>query len=278
MSRGHVRLSPTAYFTAGAWASEGFPNADLFDTTLGRALYGSSHWLLERLGARAPSLPWHEQFLLIRHYAFETRLLAMEPTYVLEVGAGLSPRGITFARAWPQATYVEVDLPHMVRRKRRLLKNRGAPSNYLLAEGDITDPRLLDGLPALPARDDTVAILTEGVLDYLPMADKRRAMSTFVGLLRTVSDGCHLFDSYTQERLSKYPVSAGAILWFMSAVNGSPFRDQLFANAQHAEAFSVEAGYTEARALDVERLNTRRYHPPMGHCHFELFEARVRSG
>jgi O-methyltransferase involved in polyketide biosynthesis len=275
MSRAHVRLSPSAHFTAQAWVREGFPNAELFDTLAGRVLFGSSHWVLSVLGRRAPSLPWHEQFLFIRHHALEARLEALAPTYVLEAGAGLSPRGLTFARRFPHLTYVEVDLPHMVRRKRRCLKGRGAPSNYHLVEGDLTDPRLLDGLPALPKPSDSVVIVTEGVLDYLSMRDKRCAMATFVSLLSSVHRGSHLFDAYTLDRLAKYPLSSAAVLGFASAVGGTRFKSRLFRDVRELEELARSAGYTEFTRLDVERLNSSRYHPPMSHCHFELIEAGV---
>jgi O-methyltransferase involved in polyketide biosynthesis len=273
----HVRLSPTAFFTAQAWAHEGFENAELFATLPGRLAFGSVHWLLHRLGRRMPSLPWHEEFLLIRHYAIDTRVSEVMPSFLLEGGAGLSPRGLTYARANPEATVVEVDLPHMVRRKRRYLEGRGAPSNYHLVEGDLTDPHLLDGLPRVPGPADRTLVVTEGVLDYLSMDRKARVLSTLSRLLCDVESGCHLFDVYTRQRLSMYPVSTGAVIGLMSVVSGRRFSDQLFSDAASAEAFARDAGYTEVRRLSVADLNTSPYRPPMTHCHFELLEGRSHA-
>jgi hypothetical protein len=154
MPRGNRRVAPTAYFTAQAWIAAGFPNAELFDTPEGRLLFGSARRLIGHLGRIAPSLPWHLEFLYLRHRAFEARLRELEPTFVLEVGAGLSSRGLTLARQWPDTIYVEVDLEGVVLEKNRRLTTTPLPENYSLAACDLLDPMFVRTLPSTPNRGD----------------------------------------------------------------------------------------------------------------------------
>jgi O-methyltransferase involved in polyketide biosynthesis len=275
MARGSRRIAPTAHFTAQAWVHEGFSHADLFDTATGRVLFRTSRWALERLGPRAPSLPWHIQFLLIRHYAVEARLDALAPSYVLEIGAGLSPRGLAVANRRPDVTYVELDLPGLVRQKRRRLERVSLPPNYHLAEGDLLDPDLARQLPVRRRPSDTVVVITEGVLDYLTQTDRARAFSTIARFLRDTGGGHHLFESYTRERLRKYPVSAAAMLRLLRTLVGVNFEEHLFSSGREAACFSEAAGYDRVTLLDLETLNTSPYRPPMDYCHFDLLEGYV---
>src|SRR5205807_8353145 len=68
-----------------------------------------------------------ESYLLTRHRAIDVLLeQAIEQhgiTQVVEVAAGLSPRGWRFMQRYGnQLTYVEADLPEMAERKRRALE------------------------------------------------------------------------------------------------------------------------------------------------------------
>ena len=78
--------------------------------------------------------PTLESYLLARHRAIDCLLeQAIERhgvTQVIEVAAGLSPRGWRFSRRYGSGlTYVEADLPDMAERKRRALERIGAPDH-----------------------------------------------------------------------------------------------------------------------------------------------------
>lgn len=268
-------VSPAAHFTAQAWVREGFPNSKHFDTFAGRTLFGPVHSLLERLGPKAPSLPWHEQFLLIRHYAYEERIRRLGPDFVLEIGAGLSPRGLTLASDNPQLSYVEVDLPKVIETKKRLLKGVALPSNYHLLAGDLLTSRLAESLTLPPRPAHNVLIVTEGVIDYLAPKEKAEAWSNISDFLRSRGGGRYLFEVYTRTRLAKYPLSSGAALVILSLATGRRFDKRLFRDSQEAVRAIKRCGFSTVEVLDVGALNTSPYQPPMDFCHFELIEARV---
>ena len=117
-------ISPTAHYTGYVWARNGLSTPEL-TTTEGRILFESLQPLMVVSGTLGrPSL---EAYLLARHVAIDALLeRAIERdrvTQVLEVAAGLSPRGWRFAQRYgDRVTYVEADLPAMASRKREALE------------------------------------------------------------------------------------------------------------------------------------------------------------
>ena len=55
---------------------------------------------------------------------------------VLEVAAGMSPRGWRFTERHPDLVYVEADLPDMAARKRAALERIGRPATHRVVELD----------------------------------------------------------------------------------------------------------------------------------------------
>jgi len=124
---------------------------------------------------RAPSL---DTVLLQRHLAIDRVLSeAIESGrvgQVVEIAAGLSPRGIRLARDYEAdgLVYVEGDLPGMAARKRRLIAAAGAPEGLHVVSLDALEeegPSSL-GSAAGGLLDPEVgtAVVTEGLLSYLP--------------------------------------------------------------------------------------------------------------
>ena len=116
-------MSPTAHYTGYVWFRNGLSDPALA-TRQGRFLFESLQGAA--LVSRALGGPTLEGYLLARHVAIDTLLTAAIErdgiTQVLEVAAGLSPRGLRFHRRYgDRLTYVEADLPDMAARKERAL-------------------------------------------------------------------------------------------------------------------------------------------------------------
>ena len=125
--------------------------------------------------AHAVGLPTLEGMLLARHRLIDLRLQqaidAGEISQIIEVAAGLSPRGWRFrTRCGDQLTYVEADLPGMVDRKRRILAELGGETaHHHTAEIDALADTGATSIDALCARLDPTrgtAIITEGLINY----------------------------------------------------------------------------------------------------------------
>lgn len=193
----NVRISPTAHYTGEVWRRNGLAPGDL-GTTRGRLLYAG---LLAPMSTyRAAGGPTMEQVLLRRHLALDAVLAraieAGEVGGVLEVAAGLSPRGLRVLGRYAHLPlrYVEADLPGMAARKRRLLQRRGlerpdltvVPCDAFASTGPLS---LNEVARAHLDPAAGVAVVTEGLLNYFPRAATEDLWARIAGLLRRHNRG-----------------------------------------------------------------------------------------
>lgn len=194
------RISPTAHYTGYTWFHNGLSHAALA-TAQGRVMYHGLrpfNVVSRRLGA-----PTLEGFLLARHRSIDTQLEAAiesgEISQVVEIAAGLSPRGWNFARRFgDRIAYVETDLPDMATHKRRLLEGAGLATaghrivglDALADAGPGSLAQLADGLD----RSQGLAIVTEGLLNYFPTDAVVGMWRRFATTLRRFPRGLYLSD------------------------------------------------------------------------------------
>jgi O-methyltransferase involved in polyketide biosynthesis len=214
-------LSVTALYTAGTWAWAGLPGAELFAHDGTRNVFAVTNAALGLRNAlrRSPSSLRHT--LVQRHVMIDRLVEDAATAHVLELAAGLSRRG-AHVSADPAITYTEVDLPHVIARKRALLE--GSPAgravlarrNLRLVEGDLAAIDLA-ALGAAPA-DAPLTIVAEGLLMYLD-ADAQR------GLFRRVraalpAGGLFVFDLVPMGE-QPAPGASGKLLgWLMRRSTG----------------------------------------------------------
>lgn len=276
MARGNPRIAPTAHFTAQAWVRDHFPNAEYFDTATGRVLYSGTRLAFAVAGPLAPPpLRYHHQYLYIRHRVFEERLRELAPDYVLEIGAGLSPRGLTFSQNDAELTYVEVDLPHMVAAKRERLARVALPSNYHLTSVDLLADDFPARVPVQPKPGDRIVVITEGVVDYLDMEEKQVAFRNIARFLGEHGGGHYLLELHPRELYAEWARGARFFLSLLGLLVGRSFRDRLFERLSDGVSMMRECGFDDAYALDSSALNKSRHQPPMNVCPWLLVEAKA---
>lgn len=194
MGRDHPEtISPTAHYTGYVWFAHG-QSHEAFATRTGRLMYQALRG--PNAAARAVGLATLEGMLLARHQLIDLRLTqaieAGEVSQVIEIAAGLSPRGWRFTQRFPELTYLEADLPAMVEHKRALLEQVGA--RHQVVELDALAPTALDDLCATldPARG--TAIITEGLVNYFDRATVTAMWSRFARALARFPHGLYLSD------------------------------------------------------------------------------------
>lgn len=273
--QGNWRIAPTAYFTAQAWVQEGYDCAGYFDTMEGRLLFNSAKLLMPFAGLLGPGVRHHLDYLRIRHAVYEERLRQLDPEIVVEIGAGLSPRGLSFSRKNPGMTYVEGDLSHMVAAKRRALRKVNPPPNYHIGTLDLLGSGFVSGIPVPIVSGSRVVAVTEGVTDYLNMAEKRQAWSNIAGMLRQSGEGHYLFEVYARELFTAYAGTARVVTALLGTFVGADFDGRLFDTIEDARAMVKSCGFASVDVLELEALNRTSHHPPMENCPFRLLEART---
>ena len=191
-------ITPTALYTGHVWARNGLSSAEL-ETWRGRLMFESLQPVMwARRLLRQGTL---EEYLLARHRAID-RLLerAIEErgiTQVIEIAAGLSPRGWRFAQRYgARIVYVETDLPEMASSKRRALARMGSLSDgHRVAALDAladSGPLSLGTVAADLDPDRGLAIVAEGLVGYLPREGTEAMWRRFAETLQDFSAASHI--------------------------------------------------------------------------------------
>jgi O-methyltransferase involved in polyketide biosynthesis len=118
---------------------------------------------------------------------------------VVEVAAGLSPRGWRFAQRYGgRLTYIEADLPGMAGRKRRALERIGSLGvHHQVRELDAlreSGPESLSAVAGELDPDRGLAILTEGLLGYLDTDQVLGVWARFASVLEGFAPGRYISD------------------------------------------------------------------------------------
>lgn len=195
-----ARISPTALYTGQVWQSTGRSIPELKSipaSTLHLAL-APSMFISKSLGG-----PTMEDFLLARHDLIDHHLTEMiesgKITQVIEIAAGLSPRGSRFVEQYgDKITYIEADLPGMVAQKKKLLATRlrACPNHHVKAIDAFLEHGVhsLDGLAMQLDSKKGLVVITEGLLNYF---DREAVLGLWARISRTLDQfkqGAYLSD------------------------------------------------------------------------------------
>ncbi len=260
MSASDARISPTAHYTGYVWYRAGLSDAAL--TTRGGAfLYGLLAPLNSAAGVvGAGSL---ERMLLARHTAIDQMLTAAieagEVGQVLEIAAGLSPRGRTFSSRYRDRDllYVEGDLPGMADRKTEML--RRAPElpgeHRVVALDALSEDDLRAVCDRHFDRSRGTAIITEGLLPYIDTPSVVAMWRRFAEVLSGFPQGLYLSDLHV---LDDYSRVKGARLFTraLSVFTRGAIHEH-FDDASRVEQTLRELGFASASVKDASALADR---------------------
>jgi O-methyltransferase involved in polyketide biosynthesis len=193
-------ISPTAHYTGYVWSRNGLSHPE-FETLEGRLLFETLRpaMTVNALLGRGTL----EAYLLARHRAIDALLTAAIEEHgirqVIEVAAGLSPRGWRFKQRYgAELTYIEADLAGMAERKRRVLERVGSlGEHHRVCELDALSESGPGSLPAVAGELDPergLVIITEGLLGYLSTSAVLEIWARSAGVLDGFSAGRYISD------------------------------------------------------------------------------------
>lgn len=274
------RISPTAHYTAYAWYRNGMSVPELA-TRKGRVLF---HSLLpaNRLLALAGKSDL-ESMLLARHRVIDHLLTeaikAGEIGEIVEIAAGLSPRGLRMRRRFPNISYVEADLPGMIETKRALIGHKLdyghslVPINALAESGPDSLQHLATQLD--PTRG--VAVITEGLLPYFDGPTGAQIWQRIGDFMRCFPTGLYLSDYYLERdtmRVLGAKQASALISWFVNGKTHLPLWDDADLKTALADAgfedTRIHVAGDFARELQIER--------PVRSAFVRVIEARTTRG
>lgn len=184
------RVSLTALYTAQHWIKGGYPFAKYFDTLRGRLVYWLSA-LVSRLPFVGQGIRYYNQQLWLRHQVVERFIETYKPDVLIDLGCGLSPRGIARAKATPGLKVLEGDLAFIVSIKKALLEPCLPQENYQLQTVDLLKDSL-ESLTAGLSPSDRVLVITEGVIDYFTFEQKRAVWTRLNELVAFFEEAAYL--------------------------------------------------------------------------------------
>jgi len=195
------------------------------------------------------------------------------PALAIEIGTGLSTRDIAHAQRHPDMRWVDYDLPHMVRARRRMLAGHELPRNYTLATGDL----LARGLGPTPTAggDGPVIAMTEGVTDYLDRREKQRAWQHIAAQLTRLGGGRYLLEVHPRDRVAHFGPAAAILLDALRRISARDLLGQLCASAGEAIDLLINSGFAHARVLPEAELSDADRAPPPKYRPFSLIEAKT---
>lgn len=255
------RISPTAYATGHMWYRLGMSHPVL-STAQGKRLdaaFGLVTGALKRIGGAS-----FDALMIARHKGIDARLARAidegRVGQVIEVAAGLSPRGINFAKRYGnRILYLETDLPAMAATKRRLLDQAGLLNeHHRVVELDALADRGPRSLAQIAKTLDPklgTAIISEGLMSYLDTDTAQDVWRRFARTLKKFPHGLYLADSYT----SRDNRGSGAKLF--GAVLGRFVKGRIhvhFGSAAEAIQTLRGAGFRSVAMLEPRELAETR--------------------
>jgi O-methyltransferase involved in polyketide biosynthesis len=237
-----------------------------------RGEYTTIPWAREMLqvlrnrGASLPDGPWSECYA--RGYAsvFEARFLAVSrlieekgATQVLELAAGLSPRGIELAQRG--VAYVEADLPESTTLKREVVTAMlgSIPQNLHLCAASVIDRAQLLACCSPFVTSRPVAVTTEGLLRYLTFEEKTNLAANVREILQRyggwwITPDIHL-RRWAERQTPAYRQSEQDLL-------GRNLDPNYFADLDHAQRFFEECGFAVDAHPVLEGIRDQIAPPP----------------
>ena len=259
----YEKIGPTAHVTAYAWYQLGMPYGQLFATREGAAMYWTFRHTADRVGRRfgVPSLL---DYLEFRHRMLEAQLERLQPDVIVELGAGLSRRGITWVLDHG-IRYVEIDLPHMTLAKRRMLEGGAGrvlralrDESLLLRSSDIFSADFPDELAELLQGAARPVVLSEGMLDYFELPVREALLRNLVAGLRRVGGGHYLTDLQHAERERRFGPAATVLRQAIKLATRGQGPARPFRDLEHVDRVFALAGFDEGLELRPRDLAERQ--------------------
>ncbi len=226
-----------------------------------------SRSLLEQLGIVDPAVHQKLATLFRSRYDCINSVIERHAAFqVLEIGAGISPRGLHWSREHPGTLYVESDLPSLMREKAKRLRDS-------IVDDEVGERGVLHccGLDALDLEslrhaleytdpDAPLVIVTEGVLLYFSAEETQRFLQIMRTILSERRRAVWVVDVVTRQNLAElceYDASVASAVKSVFAstqravIEANPFPDDAsVADAVSANGMQV-VSQTPLRTFDT---------------------------
>jgi O-methyltransferase involved in polyketide biosynthesis len=202
------------------------------------------------LGENPNDALWTAPIVEMRYRAVDMLVNLCGYKNVLELAAGLSPRGLVWSCAHSDGFFVETDLPAVIEEKRKILqgivRTTTQGNNLGLMETSATNRNHLL-LAASAFKGGPITIITEGLLQYLTHEEKRQVAENVCAILQQSGGVWITPDIPCKERmqaLSYADPRVSVLHTKVSQVTGRDLQENSFETLQDAQGFFMSVGFT----------------------------------
>lgn len=188
-------------------------------------------------------------FLEARYKSIETLIREAGIDQVLELASGVSLRGLAMCSA-SDMTYVESDLPGINEEKKRLLEHifsQGTakpPRHHVVNVNALNYSELANTLP-LFLTDKPLAIVTEGLLNYLSKEERATVAANVRKFLTNFSGGAWITPDFITRQISDdVPEMIKRFRAALTGVTERQLNEAAFENEDAIADFATESGFT----------------------------------
>lgn len=255
----YAHISPTAKLVADLRRFSDIPFAE----DIARRI-GATAALIDIVGKEhldAETLRWMAPLIEARYQSLVQAIRKSGCRQVLEFAAGFSFRGAAMTAGDPSLRYVDTDLPEVHKERCKLLAGLqeagqlGPVRNLALAPVNLMSAREVDAVEGMLAPGQPVAIVHEGLFQYLTHEEKREAAARIHGILAR-HGGVWLtpdFDKMSDAAggLANYPQLAAIGAFLAQATRRDVVRCAFKNDAQVTE-FIADAGFTAETTPQID--------------------------
>ena len=214
----HRHISFTAHYTGYIWYKLGISHP-VFATQKGKWLAKLVHplesWAEKYVGGSMRTTLKQRHEMIDAH---PTALIEQHPDIqVLEIASGLSPRGWSFQKQYPDIDYRELDLPDMAKVKLEALNSLGANEVDVLSV-DLFSHEFEQVFQLFDSHRPLV-VISEGLINYFTLKMLRHLLSTISAQANRFPELHYLTDVYPEpvkNRLANFIWTCSKLLKFLS--------------------------------------------------------------
>ena len=247
----HRHISFTAHYTGYIWYQMGISH-DAFATPKGRFLAKLVHpveSLAERYIGGSMRTTLKARHTLLDHQL--TQLIEQHPNLqVLEIAAGLSPRGWWFRNHYPQIDYRELDLPDMAETKQLALQSIDQNSPPMLSADLFTED--FQSAFEIFDVDRPLVVISEGLINYFDKDLLQQLLHAIASYGKDFKALHYLTDVYPEpvkNKLAKVIWSSSKLLKLMSR---SAFSFH-FVKPREVHDFFQRAGFQQVKVIQPQQ-------------------------
>lgn len=257
----HRYISFTAHYTGYIWYLLGISHSDLASSK-GKRLATLLH-PFESLAERFVGGSMRST-LKQRHQLINKRLDELIEQYpnlqIVEIAAGLSPRGWRYRQNNKAITYIEMDLPDMAVAKRLALKKIDPDATVIGV--DLFDQAFAEHILALD-HSRPLVIISEGLVNYFTKDMLQQLWQSFSQVLHPFTQGFYITDIYPEPVKHKL----AKIIWqsskLLKVLSKSAFSFH-FTSPSEVSTFFNQAGFNSVSVYQPKDDNNTSHQDHLG--------------